>query len=815
MDTRQALPNRTGLADDYEIKGILGAGGFGVTYVAREKPLDRDVAIKEYFPSDFASRDGVARLRPKSESLESDYQWGLDRFVEEAKTLAKFNHANIVRVYRYFLANDTAYMVLHFEEGRTFKHWLEKLGRKPTELELVSILHPLLNALELIHEHDFLHRDITPDNIMIRPNGTPVLIDFGSARGQIALGSKTVSALIKPGYSPFEQYAVSSKDQGPWTDIYSLGATLYQAVTGRRPADAPSRMVQDELVPAIECGSGYSPEFLKAIDKSLLIPVKARPQTVAQWRKLFQLEAEAGISIAQPIQEPAGAVEIAKPDFNRDPEPQEFSPEEAKPRKKASKRKFKKTVKLEDSDKAKPPVKAGASLLSRLNKVNAEETAKKTPKQAAKKKRVARKKTTSDSAKKKLELNFKTPAIVQKFSRPKFSRPKFFSAKKEATPLAKVQKPEKVDNSEKKSKVPAPVAKKSKTAKKFSLKPKVHILTLSLLFLQFTGAVGIASAIVYFHDLFPGSDLAMSNRSLTDPSNALLISEIRGHREAIKSLAYSKDSLKLVSGSADDSLRIWDLETNRPKFAVETHSGDVTAIAVNEQRIVSADSEGKVILTDLESGKQLNSFQKQTAEPTSVAFTGYGDRFITAGSDATVRLWDGLRKSSRPRTAFKAHSDPITDLAYSKRRGYFLTASADNTIKLWLTSNRKLVRTYRGHSDSIDAIAVSPSGKFFATASKDRTIKLWSSRSKNAIHTLEGHKDEVNAVAFSPNGEILVSGSSDKTVALWNLKTGRNLVTFNAHHGAVNSVAFSGDGKTIATGGDDSVIRLWKIPILQ
>src|SRR3990170_8807269 len=189
---------------------------------------------------------------PSGTELVGDYRWGLDRFIEEAQTLAKFDHRNIVRVYRYFRAINTGYMVLHFEEGQSLKGWLKGLGRAPRQKELDAILAPLLDALETIHKANFLHRDIAPDNIIIRKSGDPVLIDFGAARGDIAAHSKTktVSALVKPGYSPYEQYAETSKQQGPWTDIYALAATLYHAVTGKRPPDSPSRMLKDDMIPA-------------------------------------------------------------------------------------------------------------------------------------------------------------------------------------------------------------------------------------------------------------------------------------------------------------------------------------------------------------------------------------------------------------------------------------------------------------------------------------------------------------------------------------------------------------------------------------
>ncbi len=288
MTNLLALPGGTELVGDYKIKRVLGAGGFGITYLADEIALAREVTIKEYFPTDYAARKDERQASPRSKDCAADYKWGLERFITEAQTLARFDHPNIVRVFRYFRANNTGYMVLKFEEGQSLKAWLKSLKRAVRQAELDAIIPPLLDALDLIHKGDFLHRDIAPDNIMIRKDRTPVLIDFGSARGEIASHSRTVSALVKPGYSPYEQYASTTSQQGPWTDIYSLGATLYHAVTGKRPPDAPSRMLSDEYVPAKNAAlSSYRPQFLAAIDKALSIEIKDRPQNVAAWRAML------------------------------------------------------------------------------------------------------------------------------------------------------------------------------------------------------------------------------------------------------------------------------------------------------------------------------------------------------------------------------------------------------------------------------------------------------------------------------------------------------------------------------------------------
>ena len=304
MTNLLALPAGTELVEDYRIMRVLGAGGFGLTYLAREETLDRSVTIKEYFPSDFAAREATLSVRPRSGKSEADYGWGLERFIEEAQTLARFDHPNINRVYRYFRANNTAYMVLHFEEGQSFKSWLNGLGRAPRQAELDGIAGPLLDALEMIHAGNFLHRDIAPDNIIIRKNGVPVLIDFGSARGEMVQLSKTVSALVKPGYSPYEQYGLSGRQQGPWTDIYSLGASLYQAISGKRPTDAPTRMVADDYRPAANVAlSSYRPQFLAAIDHALKLRVEERPQSIAIWRRALMPAKRA----TQPVR-PAGVI---------------------------------------------------------------------------------------------------------------------------------------------------------------------------------------------------------------------------------------------------------------------------------------------------------------------------------------------------------------------------------------------------------------------------------------------------------------------------------------------------------------------------
>jgi formylglycine-generating enzyme required for sulfatase activity len=288
MHSRSILEPGTVL-DDYQIEGVLGTGAFGITYLAADLRLDTKVAVKEFHPLGIAHRDCSMTVRPTSDRQSDTFNWGRKRFIDEARTLARFEHPSIVQVTRVFEANGTAYMVMRFERGESLEVWLRGLGRAPTQQELDRIVSPLLDALEVMHAADFLHRDIAPDNIIVRADGSPVLLDFGSARQAATESSTTLTGVVKPGYSPPEQYASDSRLQGPWSDIYAFGATLYRAVTGRLPEQSTVRALEDEMPPAADSAAeGYRRGFLETIDTCLNMDRRERPQSVVQLRSLLR-----------------------------------------------------------------------------------------------------------------------------------------------------------------------------------------------------------------------------------------------------------------------------------------------------------------------------------------------------------------------------------------------------------------------------------------------------------------------------------------------------------------------------------------------
>ncbi len=277
----------------YEIKSILGQGGFGITYLAEDTNLDQRVAIKEFMPTELAFRDAANTVRPISEDHSKTFDWGLNSFLDEAKTLARFKHSNIVRVRSFFEGNNTAYMIMDYEDGTDLSELIKK-GQIFDEKLLLDIVIPILNGLEQVHEMGFIHRDIKPHNIFIRLDGSPVLIDFGSARQALGGQTRTLTSLVTPGYAPFEQYHDADGKQGPWTDIYSMGATCYCAITGKSPTEALKRGMArlehdtDAYINLADLKAHkYSRHFLEAIDCALRFRPIDRPQNVTDWKNML------------------------------------------------------------------------------------------------------------------------------------------------------------------------------------------------------------------------------------------------------------------------------------------------------------------------------------------------------------------------------------------------------------------------------------------------------------------------------------------------------------------------------------------------
>ncbi len=285
--------------DDYEIQEILGQGGFGITYKCWDNILSCFVALKEYFPGHIASRDSdSASIKVTAINAEA-YNKGLESFVQEAQTLARFQHPGVVPVKRLIQSNNTAYMVMGFVEGASLAEYRRA---QISPRQLLTWTEQLLDALEQVHEAGLLHRDIKPGNVYIDTKERAMLLDFGASRRAVAEASHSITGIVSTGYSPPEQYSESTRNQGPWSDLYSLSATLYRCITGHKPAEAPIRLdskVDGEPDPLRLLSPQEYPQFpaglLDAVCKGLALNKTGRPQSVAAFRRLLQSGApEAG-----------------------------------------------------------------------------------------------------------------------------------------------------------------------------------------------------------------------------------------------------------------------------------------------------------------------------------------------------------------------------------------------------------------------------------------------------------------------------------------------------------------------------------------
>ena len=278
------LPPRTILREQYLIGRALGHGGFGITYLAWDIGLEARLAVKEYMPAGVAGRTDRTKAMPLSDTAKEEYEWGLERFLEEARVLKKSNHPNIVTVDTVFRDNGTAYLVMEYLEGVNFAEFLRRRGGTIPFADALQVMLPVMDALTAVHALDIVHRDVSPDNIFIPKMGRVKLIDFGAARNALSQKSRNLSAILKGGYAPEEQYRSSGK-QGPWTDVYAAAATLYRAITGKIPVPSLDRQAEDTLERPSQLGAGIPPSAESALMKAMAVRAGERFQSMEEFKR--------------------------------------------------------------------------------------------------------------------------------------------------------------------------------------------------------------------------------------------------------------------------------------------------------------------------------------------------------------------------------------------------------------------------------------------------------------------------------------------------------------------------------------------------
>lgn len=703
---------------EYKIQSVLGIGGFGVTYKAQDTALDSIVAIKEYFPQAFASRsqDQTHTIRARANGYDN-YQWGLREFVKEAQALAKFKHNYIVRVLRFMEANGTAYMIMEYEAGESLGDYLKRSGGYLKEADLLKVFLPVLSGLQAVHDAGLLHLDIKPDNIYIRTDGTPMLIDFGSVRQTKGKNAEERVALT-PAYSALEQYPSINREPGPWSDVYSMAATIYTCITGKPPTDVMKRYetlkrkYPDPLVPATRFERPlYAKHIRETIVHAMELDPQKRPQSAMALQKALMGQSleEAGKVTRPTAAFNSGFIGIRKAVVQ----------EEKKKSRSFLEKLFLTLVIVPALAIFTVQILIQTNVLSQSQVYEQLETIISQTNIVAS--------ATQDELKRTLRLD-DTPSIYEQT--PIISAAQISERKKRLPPFPMQRALAQSLGGHKYQVVQLAFFPNGGILASISADGKLNLWNVETGKLMKTIS-DPRDSFGTFAVSVDGSLLAKSGKNnsinIYDLVNNTIVRRLAGHQEFINQLNFSPDGKYMVSVSDDRTMTLWDVTTGK-KVAGNADFPDSVLSAdfsPGGALLVTGDASGAVRHWSNPSIKALVNIQANKAgeEITNVTFSPDGKWIATGGSSGFLKLWNtGLDDTDKD--FLKTHENVYAS-AFSPDGKWLITAGTGKTVKVWNVEKSELAYEIDTGTSSNYSIAVSPDGQWIATAGEDRLVKLW------------------------------------------------------------------------------------------